>query len=225
MKSEEIPQGHLILGFEEMLALREIAMPSYTSTRDTEQLSVKEDISINKRRKVTATTTVLSSSSSEEDKEDEDESLPLLKRLQRKRGHNAIEKRYRNKLNDKILDLDRCLPVSIPESGLAATYSREAADGQRRNTKSTILTQAVSHIKILEQKTRRLTLETTALNVRIVAFEKIALYDAAQLISQVAVSGSSTLSESRSGSNDETNFATSTRTSKPHEHMIGSVRS
>lgn len=85
-----------------------------------------------------------------------------------RKGHNAIEKRYRSNLNSKILSLEQCLPVQ-------ETPEDEDEVGPARKTKSAILTRAVKHIEFLKQNTRRLTLETEELNRKFSALEKIAL--------------------------------------------------
>ena len=86
----------------------------------------------------------------------------------RREGHNAIEKRYRSNLNSKISSLEQCLPVH--------NLSEDKEDLKPvRTTKSAILTRAINHVELLQQNTRRLTLETENLSKRFKALEKLVL--------------------------------------------------
>lgn len=95
-----------------------------------------------------------------------------------RKGHNAIEKRYRSNLNAKILSLEQCLPPS-------ETPGDDDEVGPARKTKSAILTRAVKHIEFLQQQTRRLTLETEELNRKFSALEKIAIRDSVVEVTEV----------------------------------------
>jgi hypothetical protein len=110
----------------------------------------------------------------EEEDEDEDDPVEAFKALKKKQGHNAIEKRYRSSLNEKILTLDKCIPLP-PSIEKSSGGPRGESDQRHKTTKSAILTRAVQHIKTLEKNTRRLVCEGDALNVRVAAFEKLAL--------------------------------------------------
>lgn len=103
----------------------------------------------------------------------------------RKNGHNAIEKRYRTNLNDKI----KCLRLGIPAlnrpSGLDSNSNEEYEDSnregvnlkttQQRYGKADILTRALEYIKHLETNTQRLGGEVDVLITRVGAFEKLAM--------------------------------------------------
>ncbi|KAE9369950.1 hypothetical protein N431DRAFT_547237 [Stipitochalara longipes BDJ] len=103
----------------------------------------------------------------------------------RKSGHNAIEKRYRTNLNDKI----NCLRLGIPElSTLSSSDSKsdeecEDSDGEELNSKTTqqkygkadVLSRALEYIKHLETATQRLGGEVDVLITRVGAFERLAM--------------------------------------------------
>jgi hypothetical protein len=98
----------------------------------------------------------------------------------RKRGHNAIEKRYRTNLNDKI----DCLRQVVPSLCKSTTANGEDEDGEdiddskavsKKYGKAIILTRALEYIKHLEQNTKRLGLEALVLKTRVEAFEKLAM--------------------------------------------------
>jgi hypothetical protein len=94
-------------------------------------------------------------------------------RQSRQRGHNAIEKRYRSNLNDRI----DCLRLGIPS--LSRTSSSESKSGdegedsdengkdaQQKYGKAAILTRALDYIKHLESTTERLSDEVDFLKAR-----------------------------------------------------------
>ena len=103
----------------------------------------------------------------------------------RKRGHNAIEKRYRTNLNDKI----NCLRQGVPSLCRTSSSESKSADGgegsdseemdtktgQQKYAKAVILTRALEYIKYLENTTKRLGSEVTVLKTRVGAFEKLAM--------------------------------------------------
>lgn len=129
---------------DEQKARLEISMPATNSTTFDEPPSPK-------RRKARKSSTASAS-------------IPTA--VYRK-GHNAIEKRYRSKLNDTIQSLEECLPNQ--------DISDDEDSGPQRKTKSAILTRAVTYIESLKQDTTRLTKEKEDLNRRFKAFEKLAL--------------------------------------------------
>jgi hypothetical protein len=216
-------QGYSTLGFEEEMALREIAMPSSTATTtpSTEMSSNNKQSTIttpstrkssndrqsfpptmsfrrtthpsgqvSKRRRMDTASSFSSSSygyerdpgneepkdeDDEEEEEEEVQHVEAFKALKKKQGHNAIEKRYRSSLNDKILTLDKCIPLPASiEQSTSGNFEGES-NQQHKTTKSAILTRAVKHIKSLEKSRRRLISESDALNVRVAAFEKLAM--------------------------------------------------
>jgi hypothetical protein len=103
----------------------------------------------------------------------------------RKRGHNAIEKRYRTNLNDKINCLRQGIPSFSRQSSSDAKFDEEGQDseaegmdsktGQQKYGKAAILTRALEYIKHLETTTQRLGSEVDVLKTRVGAFEKLAM--------------------------------------------------
>lgn len=111
----------------------------------------------------------------------DDEDVPSALCQSRKRGHNAIEKRYRTNLNDKI----NCLRQGVP-SLCGTSHSADEADdsdaegvdskiGQQKYGKAAILTRALEYIQHLESTSQRLGGEVTTLKIRVGAFEKLAM--------------------------------------------------
>ncbi|CZR52156.1 uncharacterized protein PAC_02033 [Phialocephala subalpina] len=110
---------------------------------------------------------------------DEDDQEPTGE--SKKRGHNAIEKRYRTNLNEKINCLRDAIPLSCKTSSDAKTADEDSEEedidsksGQRKFGKAAILTRALDYIKHLEQNTQRLGKEMDTLKTRIGAFERLA---------------------------------------------------
>lgn len=115
----------------------------------------------------------------------EDSEEPSTLCQSRKRGHNAIEKRYRTNLNDKI----NCLRLGIPSlSRRSSSDSKSDEEGedsdaddmdsktaQQKYGKAAILTRALEYIKHLENTTQRLGGEVDVLATRVGAFEKLAM--------------------------------------------------
>jgi len=115
----------------------------------------------------------------------DDEDVPSALCQSRKRGHNAIEKRYRTNLNDKI----NCLRQGVPALCRTSSSDSKSGDegensdgegldsktGQPRYGKAAILTRALEYIKHLETTTQRLGSEVTVLKTRVGAFEKLAM--------------------------------------------------
>jgi len=132
----------------------------------------------------------------------DDEDVPIALSQSRKRGHNAIEKRYRTNLNDKI----NCLREGIPAQSRTSSSENKSGDecedsdaegddsktGQQKYGKAAILSRALEYIKHLESTTQRLGCEVTALKTRVGAFEKLAM------------NGSIALSGSAAGGSDIT---------------------
>jgi hypothetical protein len=109
----------------------------------------------------------------------------------RKRGHNAIEKRYRTNLNQKINELRAGVPSlcktfnnninnnnNDDEGDEEQDSDADGGDskaGQQKYGKAAILTRALEYIKHLEMTTQKLGTELVVLKTRIGAFEKLAL--------------------------------------------------
>ncbi|PVH87708.1 hypothetical protein DL98DRAFT_509907 [Cadophora sp. DSE1049] len=97
----------------------------------------------------------------------------------RKRGHNAIEKRYRTNLNAKIELLREGVPsICGPNDNLEEEESDGEGDGksgQQKHGKAAILMRALEYIQHLEKTTQRLGSEVDILNTRLGAFEKLAM--------------------------------------------------
>lgn len=100
----------------------------------------------------------------------------------RRRGHNAIEKRYRTNLNDKIVCLRDAIPSLRRDSASSERSDDEDSDGdstakqaQQKYGKADILVRALDYIKHLEMTTGRMGGELDVLNTRIEAFEQLAM--------------------------------------------------
>jgi len=90
--------------------------------------------------------------------------------LSKKRGHNAIEKRYRTNLNEKI----NCLRSALPGEDDYDDDDTQNRNGQQKVGKAAVLTRALEYIKHLECNTQRLGKEIDALKLRVGAFERLA---------------------------------------------------
>jgi hypothetical protein len=117
-------------------------------------------------------------------KASQDEELPLALCQSRKRGHNAIEKRYRTNLNEKIICLRQGIPSlcrsrstdsAIGEDAEESEEDLDSKTGQQKYGKAAILTRALEYIKHLENTTQRLGGEADILRTRVGAFEKLAM--------------------------------------------------
>ena len=103
----------------------------------------------------------------------------------RKRGHNAIEKRYRTNLNDKISCLQQGIPPLCRQSSSDSKSGDEAEDcdqdatdkktGQQKYSKAAILTRALEYIQHLESTTQRLSGEVAVLTTKVRAFERLTM--------------------------------------------------
>jgi len=111
-----------------------------------------------------------------------DDEVPFALCQYRKRGHNAIEKRYRTNLNDKIICLRQGIPA--PCKDLSDPQSKDEEDSeddmdsktaQQKYGKAAVLTRALNYIKHLEKATQRLSSEADGLRLRVQAFEKLAM--------------------------------------------------
>jgi len=96
----------------------------------------------------------------------------------RKRGHNAIEKRYRTNLNAKIESLREGVPSLCGPDNCGEEDSDGEGDSkstQQKYGKAAILMRALEYIKHLEKTTQRLGSEVDTLKTRVGAFEKLAM--------------------------------------------------
>jgi hypothetical protein len=102
----------------------------------------------------------------------------------KKRGHNAIEKRYRTNLNDKIACLGQGIPPLRKMSSMDSKSGDEGDNsdndtvdktGQQKYGKAAILTRALEYIQHLEYTTQRLGGEVVTLKTRVGAFERLAM--------------------------------------------------
>jgi hypothetical protein len=90
----------------------------------------------------------------------------------KKTSHNVIEKRYRNNLNDKIVELRQSVPA-------LRAMGRDGEDGEdleglapaHKLNKATIMAKATEYIKHLEKRNQKLEDEMTALKVRVASVE------------------------------------------------------
>jgi len=129
----------------------------------------------------------------------EDEELPNELCQSRKRGHNAIEKRYRTNLNDKINFLRQGIPPLWRRSSTDSKSGDEAEDsdqettdkkrGQQKYGKAAILTRALEYIQHLESTTQRFGDEVAVLKTRVGAFERLAMSGSIVMNSAPVTSG------------------------------------
>jgi hypothetical protein len=162
--------------------LRAIAMPSST-THEIEMSPASSPLSTSsppasRSSRPTRKRKSLSMISEDLDPDHDDEDEPKSLSQSRKRGHNAIEKRYRTNLNDKIACLGAGVPFLArkPSSDDDDSDSRESADRaeKQKHGKAAILTRALQYIKYLESTTQKLGAETDGLRMRVEAFETLA---------------------------------------------------
>lgn len=162
--------------------LRAIAMPSIAA-QEMEMSPASSPPSISsppasRSTRATRKRKSLSMISEDLDQDHEDEDEPKNLSQSRKRGHNAIEKRYRTNLNDKITCLGAGVPFLArkPSTDEDDSDSRESADRaeKQKHGKAAILTRALQYIKYLESTTQKLGAETDGLRMRVEAFEKLA---------------------------------------------------
>lgn len=138
--------------------------------------------------------------------------LPSTLCQSRKRGHNAIEKRYRTNLNAKIERLREGVPSLCGGEKLAGGEEPdgEGADSnkvaQQKYGKAAILTRALEYIKHLESTAQRLGSELDGLKSRVGAFETLAMNGSMILsgngldtVSRPALKKSETLESIQSG--------------------------
>jgi len=126
------------------------------------------------------------------------EDVPTALCQSRKRGHNAIEKRYRTNLNEKINCLRQAVPsfsrhTSSGDGGEDSEDGEDCKTGQQKYGKAAILTRALEYIKHLENTTQRLGSEVDLLQTRVGAFEKLAMSGSMVLNGNGSVSPSGTL--------------------------------
>jgi len=121
----------------------------------------------------------------------------------RKTGHNAIEKRYRTNLNEKIDCLRQSVPAFPHRSSNSESNDGEEEDedmdgedskiGRQKYGKAAILTRALEYIKHLENTTQRLGSEVDLLKNRVGAFEKLAMSGSIVLSDRVGLVASGLL--------------------------------
>ena len=131
--------------------------------------------------------------------------VPIELCQSRQRGHNAIEKRYRTNLNNKIDCLRRGVPsvysISSPESKSGDEDEKSDGEGidskteQRKYGKAAILTRALEYIQHLENTTQRLGGEVDSLKTHVRAFEKLAMNGSVILNSNVGLASSDDISK------------------------------
>lgn len=91
----------------------------------------------------------------------------------KKTSHNVIEKRYRNNLNDKIVELRNSVP-SLRALGRAKGQSNEDLEGltpAHKHNKATIMAKATEYIRHLEKRNKTLQDEMEALKAKLNAVE------------------------------------------------------
>ena len=104
------------------------------------------------------------------DNSQEDGDEPPVK----KTSHNVIEKRYRNNLNDKIVELRNSVPslraMSRP-SGNDDSEDLEGLTPAHKLNKATVMAKATEYIKHLEKRNKTMSLEMSTLKERLAAIE------------------------------------------------------
>ena len=88
-----------------------------------------------------------------------------------KRSHNAIEKRYRTNLNEKIAALRDAVPSLRKLSAVAADDMDSPSSAQRLN-KATVLSKAIEYIQYLEGRNKRLEEENAILRAAVATTEQ-----------------------------------------------------
>jgi hypothetical protein len=90
----------------------------------------------------------------------------------KKTSHNVIEKRYRNNLNDKIIELRQSVPAlrAMGRDGEEGEDLEGLAPAHKLN-KATIMAKATEYIKHLEKRNQKLEDEMTALKARVTTVE------------------------------------------------------
>jgi len=96
----------------------------------------------------------------------------------KRNGHNAIEKKYRANLNEKI----HLLRQSLPNLKILNEGDLDNSDDGRRTSpdmekygKAAVIARATKYITFLENKNKEVSLQTALLNTRIDAFERLAI--------------------------------------------------
>ena len=109
----------------------------------------------------------------EEDMEGGAESLDGDEPPIKKTSHNVIEKRYRNNLNDKIVELRNSVP-SLRAKGRANPGASEDLEGltpAHKLNKATVMAKATEYIKHLEKRNKTMQDEMNSLQTRLAAVE------------------------------------------------------
>ncbi|WPG98997.1 Hypothetical protein R9X50_00179900 [Acrodontium crateriforme] len=92
----------------------------------------------------------------------------------KKTSHNVIEKRYRNNLNDKIVELRNSVPslrAMGRSSGKGPTEDLEGLTPAHKLNKATVMGKATEYIKHLEKRNKTMATEMDALKARLAAVE------------------------------------------------------
>jgi hypothetical protein len=162
------------LSLSEIRTLRAIAMPHYAFSIETR--SEEEESSRSSETETEAQGKKRKSSTSSEENE-----AVHLPQKRKQLAHNAIEKRYRSNLNDKIYALRQRVPSlrTIPEGVQADDNAGEgessAPKAGHKRGKAEVLTGAIAYISHLEGAVERLGGEVVVLKARVMAFKKLAL--------------------------------------------------
>jgi hypothetical protein len=179
-------QGYVTLTAAEQQSLQAIAMPYRAqATASSEPTTPTTSVSTVSRSPSPDIKAPPRKTKKRKSSRDDDDELPNALCQSRKRGHNAIEKRYRTNLNDKIACLRQGIPplwrrsASDPRPGDegeesdAETGDKKAC--QQKYGKAAILTRALEYIQHLESTTQRLGDEVAGLKTRVGAFERLAM--------------------------------------------------
>jgi hypothetical protein len=114
---------------------------------------------------------------------------------QRRDSHNAIEKRYRTGINEKIDRLRQAIPPPVrknselesSEEDDGSTTAKESKSSELKDGKGAVLVRALGYIKGLEANATKLCEEAVILETRLKSFENLAM-DGTVSLDHVALS-------------------------------------
>ncbi len=168
-----LSRGHS-LSLSEIRELRDIAMPHYALSNATRAGELELEYSSGNEKEAPSKKRKSSTGSEEVEPGD-------VRQTRKQQGHNAIEKRYRSNLNDKIYALRQRVPSLCPiAEGMQADANAEEGERsvpevRQKYGKAEILTGAVAYIGHLEGTVERLGSEVGVLKARVMAFERLAM--------------------------------------------------
>ncbi|EXJ87081.1 hypothetical protein A1O3_04039 [Capronia epimyces CBS 606.96] len=114
----------------------------------------------------------------------EDESA----QLRAKQAHSVVERRYRDNLNGKIMQLHRALSTAESTSRINGTQAQDfftPRDHRAKVRKSDVMTDAMNYVHQSEVEIRHMSDEITRLNDRVRALEKLVKCEDCTLLKQM----------------------------------------